>query len=75
MKLNKDKCHLMLFSGKSNKVPVKIEEASVKESKEKKLLGIIFDKSLSFKQHVETLCTNASRRLFPEYAATWTRKS
>ena len=48
-KTNEDKCHLMIFGGKSNKVSVKIGEASVKESKEEKLLGIIFDQTLSFK--------------------------
>ena len=38
MKLNDYKCHLMIFGGKSNEVSVKIGEASVKESKEEKLL-------------------------------------
>ena len=33
MKLNEDKCHLMIFGGKNNEVSVKIGEASVKESK------------------------------------------
>ena len=63
MKLNEDKCHLMIFGGKSNEVSVKIGEASVKESKEEKLLGIIFDQTLSFKQHVRALCKKASQKL------------
>ena len=63
MKLNEDKCHLMIFGGKSNEVSVKIGEASVKESKEEKLLGIIFDQALSFKQHVRALCKKASQKL------------
>ena len=46
MKLNEDKCHLMIFGGKSDEVSVKIGEANVKESKEEKLLGIIFDQTL-----------------------------
>ena len=33
MKLNEDKCNLMIFGGKSNEVSVKIGEAEVKESK------------------------------------------
>ena len=41
MKLNEDKCHLMISDGKSNKVSVKIGEVRVKESKEEKLLGRI----------------------------------
>ena len=63
MKSNEDKCHLMIFGGKSRKVSVKIGEANVKESKEEKLLGIIFDQTLSFKQHVKTLCKKASQKL------------
>ena len=77
MKLNEDKCHLMIFAGKSNEVSVKIGEASVKERKEDKLLGIIFDQSLSFKQHVKLSAkkpVNNSMPL-PEYPAAWTWKS
>ena len=47
----------------ANEVSVKIAEANVKESKEEKLLGIIFDQTLSFKQHVKTLCKKASQKL------------
>ena len=50
MKLNEDKCHLMIFGRKSNQVSVKIGEANVKEEK---LLGIIFE------QHFKTLCKKA----------------
>ena len=60
MKLHKVKCHFMMFCGKSNEVSVKIGKASVKESIEEKLLGIIFDQTLSFKQHAKTLCKKAS---------------
>ena len=63
MKLNEDKCLLMISGGKSNEVSVKIGEANVKESKEEKLLGIIFDQTLSFKQHFKTLCKRASQKL------------
>ena len=63
MKLNEDKCHLMIFGGRSNEVSVKIGEANLKESKEEKLLGIIFDQTLIFKQHVKTLCKKASQKV------------
>ena len=53
----------MIFGRKSNEVSVKIGEANVKESKEEKLLGIIFDQTLSFIQHVKTLCKKASQKL------------
>ena len=55
--------HLMIFGGKSNEVSVEIGEANVKESKEEKLLGIIFDQTICFKQHVKTLCMNTSQKL------------
>ena len=63
IKLNEDKCHLMIFGGKSDEVSIKIGEANVKESKEEKLLGIIFDQTLSFKQHIKTLCKKAIQKL------------
>ena len=64
MKLNEDKCHLMIFGAKrSNETTVKIGEAYVKESTEENLLGITFDQSHSFKQHVKALCKKASQKL------------
>ena len=57
MKLNEDKCHLMIFGAKgNNEISIKIGETRVKESTEENLLGITFDQSLSFKQHVRALC-------------------
>ena len=63
MTLNEEKYHLMIYGRKSNKVSLKIGEAKVNESKEEKLLGIIVDQTLSFKQHVKTLCKKASQTL------------
>ena len=76
MEINEDKCHLMIFGGKSNEVSVKIGEADVKESKEEKLLGIIFDQTLSFKLHINTLCKKATQNFMPlpECSTTWTQK-
>ena len=63
MKLNEDKCHLMIFGAKDNEVSVKIGGACLKESTEENLLGIKFDRSFSFKEHVKTLCKKASQKL------------
>ena len=64
MKLNEDKCHLMIFGAKgSNETTIKIGEACVKESTEENLLGITFDQSLSFKQYGQPLCKKASQKL------------
>ena len=49
------------FGGRSNEVCVKIGEANLKESKEEKLLGIIFDQTLSFRQDVTTLQESQSK--------------
>ena len=51
------------LGGKSDEVSIKIGEANVKESKEEKLLGIIFDQTLSFKQHVKNTLQKASQKL------------
>ena len=64
MKLNEDKCHVMIFGAKgSNETTIKIGEARVKESTEENLLGITFDQSFSFKQHVKALCKKACQKL------------
>ena len=51
------------FGRTSNEVSVKIGWANVKENKEEKLRGIIFDQTLTFKQHVKTLCKKVSQKL------------
>ena len=64
MKLNADKCHLMIFGAKgNNEISITIGEARVKESTEENLLGITFDQSLSFKQHVRALCKKAGQKI------------
>lgn len=63
MKLNDDKCHLMIFGSTKNDTMIKIENAEVKESYREKLLGITFDKKLGFKKHIEDLCKKANQKL------------
>ena len=53
MKLNGDKCYLMVFGDKSNDVTLNIGSITIKENTEEKLLGVIFDKNLCFKQQVK----------------------
>ena len=50
MKANVDKCHLMVSSDES--CTAKIEDFSIKNSTEEKLLGAKFDSKLSFENHV-----------------------
>ena len=63
MKLNDDKCHLMIFGNTKNVTTIKIGNAEIKESHSEKLLGITFDKKLSFKKHIEDLCKKANQKL------------
>ena len=48
MKLNDDKCHLMIFDEKSNDLSIKVGSRTITESREEKLLGVTLDKKLSF---------------------------
>ena len=63
MKLNEDKCHLMVFGDKSNDISLNIGSVRIKESKEEKLLGVILDKTLCFKQQLRSLCKKAGQKL------------
>ena len=53
MKLNGDKCHLLVTTEKS--VSINIDGSYVTNKKEQKLLGIKSDSSLSFEGHITNL--------------------
>ena len=55
VKLNDDKCHLMIFGDKCSKATVTIRNSKIKENEYEKLLDITFDKKLSFRKHIEDL--------------------
>ena len=63
MKLNEDKCHLMVFGDKSNDVSLNIGRITIKENREEKLLGVILDKRLCFKQQIKSICKKAGQKL------------
>ena len=64
-----DKCHLMVFGDKSNDVTLNIGSITIKESTEEKLLGVILDKNLCFKQHVKSICKKTGQKLVIKWAA------
>ena len=78
MTVNAEKCHLMFFKNtKSTKIEIKINNEVIHESPEKKLLGIIFDKTLSGKAHVTSLYKKANQKLhaLSRMIITWILKS
>ena len=60
MKLNTDKCHLLLTSQEPN--TLKIGDLHINNSLSEKLLGITFDCKLKFNKHIEDICQKASRK-------------
>ena len=65
MKLNADKCHLLVLRQRcDDPVAVKIGNTEVVNSSEEKLLGIHIDSKHSFDHHVSKLCQKASNELY-----------
>ena len=63
MRLNRDKCHFVVFDDQSNDLTLQIETIPVVKSREQKLLGITVDKKLTFKTQVESSCKKAHQKL------------
>ena len=61
MKLNTDKCHLLLNSQEPN--TLKIGDLHMNNSLSEKLLGITFDCKLKFNKHIEDICQKASQKI------------
>ena len=53
----------------SNDVTLNIGSITIKESTEEKLLGVILDKNLCFKQQVKSICKKAGQKLVIKWAA------
>ena len=63
MKLNQDKCHLLVSGFKYENVWAKIGKTTIWESKKQKLLGVETDRTLSFDEHIASLCRKAGKKL------------
>ena len=61
MKANAGKCYLLVSS--DERCTAKIEDFSIKNSTEEKLLGVKFDSNLSFESHITSLCKKVSQKL------------
>ena len=63
MKLNTDKCHLLISGNKNEQMWAKLDEDIFWESNDVKLLGITLDSNLKFDKHVSNLFSKANRQL------------
>lgn len=63
MKLNGDKCHLMIGGLKDNIFSTKIEGNEIIESSHERLLGIEIDRELKFDIHLNDICKKAGNKL------------
>ena len=63
MKLNQDKCHLLLSEHKYESVWANIGSCKIWESNDQKLLGVNMDRNLKFIHYILKQCKKAGRKL------------
>ena len=63
MKLNESKCHLLLCGKKEEVVITKIGSASITETHEVRLLGVMIDRELRFKNYINFIYKKAGKEL------------
>ena len=62
MKLNSDKCHLLVSGHHNEEIFFNIGNNKIWESKNVELLGITRDKDLTSDKHVNKICLKANRK-------------
>ena len=63
MKLNADKCHLIVSSYKNERVWANVGKDLIWESNDIKPLGVTSDRDLKLDKHVVKLCSKANQKL------------
>ena len=63
MKLNQDKCHIIISGHKSEAIWAKISQSKIWESKNQNLLGVIIDHQLNFDEYLVSPCKKAEKKL------------
>ena len=63
MKLNSDKCHLLIAGSKHVEQSVTIGGREILETNEQRLLGIHIGKNLNFEAHISNICLQANNKL------------
>ena len=63
MKLNQDKCHIIISGHKSEAIWAKIGQTKIWERKNQNLLGVIIDRQLNFDEYLVSPCKKAEKKL------------
>ena len=63
MKLNQDKCHIIISGHKSEAIWAKIGQTKIWEGKNQNLLGVIIDRQLNFDEYLVSPCKKAEKKL------------
>ena len=63
MKLNNDKCHLLLSGYKHEIMWANIGQSQIWESKGQKVLGVIIDSDMNFGEYIQLQCKKAGKKL------------
>lgn len=63
MKLNTDKCKLIVAGRKDHIIDIKVGESDIRESNEVTLLGVLIDNKLSFKGHLNDKIKKANSKI------------
>ena len=63
MKLNADKCHLLISGNENEYMWAKLDQDLAWESNDIELLGVTIDNNLRFGKHVSNICLKANRKL------------
>ena len=63
MKLNQDKCHLLVSGYKHENITAQIGEVKIWESSKQNSLGVVIDTDLSFNKYVSSLCKKDGKEL------------
>ena len=61
MKLNQEKCHLLVSGYKHENIWARIGKTKIWESRKQKLLGAEIDSNLKFNLYVSSLCKKAGK--------------
>ena len=63
MKLNEDKCHLLVSGHKYEHISAMVGNSRIWESQMVKLLGINIDNDLKFREHIDQICDKAGNKI------------